>query len=121
MLGTSLSLCVQDIIRGKILIDDVEKIYSGTKFETVEQAIAHYTEPGSYWGNSKEKATRICRELWDSGRIVQIRLTHPDNFAPFCGQRWYENQAELIRVQCDAGYERFARTMFPDAWATTPC
>ena len=74
-IGLSLSFCVQDIIEGKMDINDVAFIYSGTKAKTKEQwddVLTHYAD--CYWQYNKMMGMTIARRLLNDGMIIQPRL-----------------------------------------------
>ena len=75
MIGLSLSFCVKDIIEGKVALESVEKIITGTHYtdrETfhtgMQQSYCH-----TYWKKDPEKAHQIAMQLWDEGKIHQPR------------------------------------------------
>ena len=67
MIGYSLSFCINDIIDGKVSIDDVEKIIAMTSAddEHWDDMIAYYHK--TYWGNRPKAleivATRV-KDCW---------------------------------------------------------
>jgi len=71
LLGWSLSFCVKDIFEGKISIDDVLAIASGTSFTNDESSwellLDSYSK--SYWIKDPKKCKEIANRL--RNRIVQ--------------------------------------------------
>lgn len=81
MIGLSLSLCVADIIAGRVRVEDVEVIHSTTRAEDGagwERVVRAYA--GKWWKQDPERACRVAMLLYDAGRIRQPLLTghrHP--------------------------------------------
>ena len=75
MIGLSLSFCVKDIIEGRVPLESVEKIISGTFFtdrDMFHTGMKHgYCR--TYWRHDPERAHRIAMDLWDAGKIDQPR------------------------------------------------
>ena len=100
LIGNTFSGCIRDILTGKISIDDVDKIYTGTCFDEVDaDKRREYLE--SYFNRIvdfiskkdfsvdgeekikdkdklKEEAEKIFYELYNSGKIVQTRYRVPE-------------------------------------------
>ncbi|MBI5044833.1 MAG: hypothetical protein HZC02_02815 [Candidatus Levybacteria bacterium] len=79
MIGRSLSFCVQDILRGRVAREDVEKIVAGTTARTEEdwaELVKMYQR--SYWRDFPVEAAELVRELRAQGRIEQPRLDNPE-------------------------------------------
>lgn len=75
MIGLSLSFCVSDICRGKVALQDVEKIIAGTCVhdrDELEDLIVDYQE--WYWSDFPKEAAFVTRCLWENGKIEQPRL-----------------------------------------------
>jgi|HubBroStandDraft_5_1064220.scaffolds.fasta_scaffold259211_3 hypothetical protein len=73
--GLSLSFCVRDIIEGKVSLDDVAFIYSGTKAETAEHWDGLiYMYSLNYWSTNPSEGERLARHFIDNGLIIQPRL-----------------------------------------------
>ena len=69
-IGNSLSMCVQEILDGKMDIDNVVCIIASSRFPDIETAIKYYSP--TYWRNYSEGdifATLI--KLWP--RVIQPR------------------------------------------------
>ena len=74
MIGLSVSFCVSDICRGKVALEDVEKIVAGTKAESDEDwdaVIEMYRKV--YWREFPDEAERIIRQLISEGKVDQPR------------------------------------------------
>lgn len=56
--GTSLSLCMQDILLGAVKIEDISAIVTSTRFEDWQDAYDHYFI--SYWSRYADSDT--CKE-----------------------------------------------------------
>lgn len=80
MIGLSLSLCVRDIVEGRVELDDVEYIIAGTKisneneFNEVCEDYKQY-----YWTHNPSVGKAIAEHLWNKKKILQPRLY---NFEP---------------------------------------
>lgn len=107
-IGTSLAFCVRDIVAGRYGINDVEAIVAGTEFRSAEDIISKYSE--TYWASFPEEAAKICKELWDSGKIIQPCLSDP-NALIFVKQVWYTSMDSLIESQLDAGRNSAANNL----------
>ena len=102
MIGLSVSLCVKDVIEGKMAIGNVEKIISRTACETPEnwdEVIALYM--ARFWRHAPEKAERIIRKLIADGKVVQPRITSrlmPDILES--EGHWVESEKDVIYTRC---------------------
>jgi hypothetical protein len=73
--GKSLSLCVLDILNGKVNIEDVVGIQTNTAFPSMESAINYYGK--TYWSEfGEEKVKKTLSQLWD--KVIQPRLYDPE-------------------------------------------
>lgn len=76
MIGLSVSQCCAEMAQGKVDPATVEKIVSRTACESQEdwdRVLRGYR--GGVWDRSyKDEASRIAKELWATGKIVQPRL-----------------------------------------------
>ena len=74
--GCSLSFCVQDILSGKVSLEDVRCIITSTKLESFndfKECISRYLE--TYWIDFPENSVRgVCYYLWFTGKIIQPRI-----------------------------------------------
>jgi len=90
MIGLSLSFCIKDICAGRIRLDDVEMIVSGTKAETFEQwdeLVEHYNK--IYWREFQKEANAVLGFLLDNNKIIQSRILTKDNIIPVIAYgRW---------------------------------
>jgi hypothetical protein len=76
--GLSLSFCVRDIVLGYVPLNAVEKVIAGTAAENEsgwQHVLAVYSE--TYWSQYSEQAREVARNLINSQRIEQPRLTDP--------------------------------------------
>jgi (2Fe-2S) ferredoxin len=75
-IGLSLSFCVKDILAGKVSIDAVKAIISGTLIQSEKELqglLSAYSE--TYWRDfSDEAAEEIVRKLIISGKFIQPRV-----------------------------------------------
>jgi len=71
--GLSLSLCVRDILRGKIKEEEVKEIIANTNAspEQWEGLLRDYKE--SYWQENPDEGEAIARRLYEAGKIKQPR------------------------------------------------
>lgn len=73
--GLSLSFCVQDIVLGKMDINNVHFISTGTKIENEEHwqwVMDDYSH--SYWTMNPDLAVKVATQLRDAGKLIQPRL-----------------------------------------------
>ncbi len=73
--GYSLSLCVKDIIGGRVPYEEVKEIIAGTAVEEYsgwKQVLAYYQI--HFWYRAPEEGARIAWRLIDEGKISQPRL-----------------------------------------------
>jgi len=81
LIGLSLSLCIAQIIDGKVRENDVEKIIANTKAdspEKIDELIQGYRN--SYWSTNPDLGEEIARKFFEKGKIEQPRVTgeqHP--------------------------------------------
>jgi hypothetical protein len=74
MIGLSLSLCIKEIVTGKVKEEDVERLITGTKcpdLETFKYVLDEYSK--TYWKEHPE-AVDIAMRFWLSGKIDQPRV-----------------------------------------------
>lgn len=78
--GLSLSLCVKDIIEGKVDLDRVTMISTGTLFTAREQfrTTAQQNYCRTYWKKDPKRALEIALHLWDQGLLDQPRCRGKD-------------------------------------------
>ena len=96
LIGFSLSNCIRDIIEGRVELDDVEYIITGTKIETdlqLEETFDCYTQ--HHWQHNPRKATMIFALLWRSGRIFQPRVLGGNAPFTFAGH-WMQGEVTHV-------------------------
>lgn len=81
----SLSFGIRNIAEGKVKIEEVTAIISGTRFDGPEEAIERYSK--TYWNESPEECADICRKLWP--KVIQPRAIFGDGHFPYCGDDTY--------------------------------
>jgi hypothetical protein len=70
LIGFSLSLCIKDIIEGRVKAEDVHFIQTGCaprNQQDVFELLAAYAD--TYWGAHRDKALRVVQELMEDHRI----------------------------------------------------
>ena len=69
--GLSLSLCIKNILEGKVKEEEVKEIIAGTSFapEKFDELIDLYKK--SYWYDNPEEGEAIARRLFAAGKIKQ--------------------------------------------------
>ena len=80
MIGLSLSFCIKDIIEGRVELEKVEKIITGTFFtdrDMFHTGMKHSYCP-TYWRKDPERALQIAMDLWDAGKLDQPRRRGED-------------------------------------------
>lgn len=87
-IGFSLGQCVRDIVKGKVNIDHVSFVITGTLIkekEQLEMVIFDYCDRENYLkGLDESVCQEIAAESWDSGRIIQPRMSgNHQAFRPF--------------------------------------
>jgi hypothetical protein len=73
--GRSFSLCIMDILEGKVKESEVGFLVVSTRIrndQEYNQCVNLYSE--TYWKTNPKEGKAIARRLWDSGKIVQPRL-----------------------------------------------
>ncbi|TAL27140.1 MAG: hypothetical protein EPN97_18070 [Alphaproteobacteria bacterium] len=73
--GRSLSLCIRDIIDGKVAEENVSRIVTSARAPdkaSFEELIADYAE--SYWDANPEEGKAVARRFYEAGKIDQPRL-----------------------------------------------
>lgn len=76
-MGTSFSMCVRDIVQGKIKIEDVEFIITQTAYPSHE--IMMSSSEVIFAGRDLFGALDVVRILWYSGRIYQPSVRFGDH------------------------------------------
>lgn len=94
MVGLSLSLCIKDIMAGKVLESDVTKIITGTSARTEadwDRLCADYRRV--YWRPFEGNAVvALVRRLRAQGKIVQPRLDNPDHWHSLSAGVWVDDE-----------------------------
>lgn len=75
MIGYSLSLCVRDILMGKVNEEDVDYIITSTRFtnsEEFEELMKIYST--TFWRNDPDKGVGIGSRLLSQNKILQSRI-----------------------------------------------
>ena len=77
-IGLSLSLCVLDLLKGKITFDQVFAVFSGTLIENEEQidyVLMSYGE--TYWRDfSISEVEAVFKQVYISGKLIQPIVLH---------------------------------------------
>jgi len=76
MIGLSISLCIQEILEGKVKEEDVEWIIAGTSVDNLSgwaPVIKEYSE--TYWKKDPDEAEQILIRLISKQKILQPRLS----------------------------------------------
>ena len=77
---SSLSFGVKDILEGRIKLQEVDAIVSGTKFSGPEEATENYSRV--YWAKAPKECADICRQIWP--KVLQPRAIFGDEHCPYC-------------------------------------
>jgi hypothetical protein len=90
-IGLSVSLCISDMIAGRVALDDVACLIGSTRAVTPEdweELIASYSR--TYWVDDPAQAVAYLVALRDSGRLVQPRTNGQP--PPWClrGSCWLD-------------------------------
>lgn len=75
IIGLSVSMCIRDIIQGRVRLEDVVEIRGATSVRSPDRwdrVIKSYQQ--SYWTSDPERAATICRQLLTEGKIKQPRV-----------------------------------------------
>lgn len=81
MIGLSVSLCVRDIVEGRVNREDVHIILAGTNTnhgepDSLDKVIASYRE--NYWYANPDACEQLCRDLYSEEIIVEPRSLWAD-------------------------------------------
>lgn len=74
LIGLSLSMCVKDVIEGKVSIADIDSICAGTRImsdDDLVEVCKTYSE--IYWSKAPMAGTLIALWLYHFGRLFQPR------------------------------------------------
>ena len=95
MIGLSLSMCIADMIRNNIRMEDVKKIVAATNApdeQTFDQVLDSYSE--TYWADFSEPAKKLARRLYKAGKIEQPRIKGQKY--PATGEGiWVERESDM--------------------------
>jgi hypothetical protein len=85
-IGNSLSMCVKDILQGKMEVGSVACIIAASRFPDMDTAIKHYSK--SYWKDfNYGEILAVMRKIWP--RTIQPRMwdeyIEPNTFGQ---ERW---------------------------------
>lgn len=97
MIGYSLSLCIADLIRGWVKIEEVERIVAGTNAQTEndwERTVSAYSK--NYWEYNPQKAAGLVATLRAAGKIDQPRTRGEDPPPPYKDYHWTKDGAPFI-------------------------
>lgn len=99
MIGQSLSLCVSDVLDGKVALGDIELIVAGTcagNPEAFQGVLDGYAE--NYWSKAPEDGVRIALELYHAGKVCQPRLANTNHFPVIAkkGAHWVKSVDEIV-------------------------
>ena len=89
-IGLSLSLCIEDIINGKVEEDEVICIIAGTAIHTEEDF--EYVLKNcmkNYWNNDYY-AESLMKKFWKKGLIIQHRLRPSNSFPLIVDGHWID-------------------------------
>lgn len=64
LVGNSLSMCVKEIMKGNVKLEDVRVIISGTRFITCQEMLSYF---------ETEASKAIAKKLWEEGKLVQSK------------------------------------------------
>ena len=98
MIGISVSGCIEDICRGKVGINDFEKIIGRTccpDERTWRNVIAEYCCGWWNWHEFPDKAEKVLRQLLSEGRIEQPRLANYRRYPLVIDKRWLDSEEEI--------------------------
>lgn len=97
MVGLSLSHCIKDIIEGKVLIDNIARIVSGTAARDEEEwtkLVDNYCR--DVWHKDPIWARAAVTLLRREGRIEQMRLTRHETMVPSLDAgHWIEQDVQI--------------------------
>ncbi len=99
MIGLSVSLCVKDIVEGKVALADVERIIGGisdTDSVAWEYVIIIYRE--TTWQENPARCEQVFRQLLAEGRVQQPKLKYgkvPILRSPDGSTHWVSLEQEI--------------------------
>lgn len=75
MVGLSMSFCIQDMVTGKMDMNNVQFLSTATKCPTPEaweDVLNSYKK--TYWRKNPNEAEKLARYFIDAGLVIQPRL-----------------------------------------------
>lgn len=88
-IGYSLSLCVADICRGKVKIEDVALVVASTKMDSIDafdEVMSLYAQ--TYWRNFPMMAIGVVHQLMLDHKFHQPRLWNPNYYQCIARGHW---------------------------------
>lgn len=104
-IGLSLSLCVADILRGKVKEEEVKEIITSTNASPEDWSKLLQQYKDIYWQENPEEGVAIAQRLYEAGKIKQPRQ-EGGTAHNIAGGRWLdaENIDDWRRQQTEAGF-----------------
>src|SRR3546814_17520733 len=75
LIGSSLSLCLREIVRDKVSVDDIEFIIANTAYEDVAQ-MEDGLRRSMTQGPAPDEMSEIAIKLWNSCRIYKATVRY---------------------------------------------
>ena len=75
LVGLSFSMCVKDIIEGKVKEEEVMEVIARTAIhdeESLKHVLSIYSH--RYWYTNPDEGKAVARRLWNAGKIKQPRV-----------------------------------------------
>ena len=98
MFGLSLSFCVSDILDGKVDIEDVEGIVSGTSIThrgSMYRVVSVYAH--SYWeGHTYDEIATVLGVLINGDKLFQPRIMDKHVQMDCSGEKWVDTLGEAL-------------------------
>lgn len=78
LVGLSMSMCIKDVIEGRVNEEQIDFLITGTKFATRKMLETHLEGEGptytnTYWRKDPERGKALALKLWDEDKIVELR------------------------------------------------
>lgn len=92
--GLSLSMCVADVLAGRVAEEDIHSIEAGTAARTEDdwaRVVSDYQT--YYWSRDPKEGAAVVARLREAGKIVQPRLSNPDLTVPSIAGGWWQDLA----------------------------
>jgi hypothetical protein len=99
MIGLSLSRCIKDVIEGRMRVETIDRLVTGTRCVTEAdwtECLNGYAQ--SYWRVNPQWAIRIVRSLRELGRIEQPRCSGRDPAYVAPGKHWITGPTETLQT-----------------------